>query len=123
MYVLQVTCGLYEVNAVPPTTYQELIATADQTEVRTGVEASKLVTYTFSNLKALTLYDFYFFASGQVTSVLKFATRACADGFYKDPETGFCVHNSVGIYDITSNYANTGDETWYSEEILKYYDM
>lgn len=108
---------------VPPTTYQELIDTAKHTEVSFDVKASTLVTYTFSNLKAMKLYDFYFYASGQVTEVIKLATRACATGFYKDPQTGFCVHNSVGIYDITSTYANTGDETWYSEAILKYYDM
>ena len=81
-----------------------------------------MVTYTFSNLTALTVYDFYCYASGQITDVIKFATRSCAIGFYKDAKTGFCVHNSVGIHDVTSTYAYQKDENWYHEDIMKYYN-
>ena len=92
-----------------------------------NIAALDVVYFKFSGLKAFTIYDIHCFgknSSGDfiVSPPLHFATASCSLGFFKDPDTGICVHNELAVNE-NLNQGYTGTATWWGKHILEYYDM
>ena len=105
-----------------------IINGAMKTHTIYNIDALDVVYFKFSGLKAFTVYDVHCFGKNStgdylVSPVLHFATAPCSLGFFKDPETGVCIHNEFDVHEQLTDYGYKGSENWYGKHILEYYDM